>query len=102
VEKKPGFITPPWPHTHGDSVSVESLIDRFAHDAHRSCGLYYEIYYWRLLNALHSLHDRLSPADAVTLQQVAQERGYDMSDHALEECRESYDQILAEIRKEQE
>lgn len=100
--KKPGFIAPPWPHLSGDSVSAESLIQRIEKEAHHGCGLYYEIYQYRVLCELRSLLASLSAGDAETFQQAAAKRGFHLDDKTLQESRQCYHETLAEIRQNQE
>jgi hypothetical protein len=97
-----GFITPPWPHERGDSVSVRSLIQRAEKEAHHGCGLYFEIYQYRVLDQLRSLLTVIDAADATTFINVAANCGYLLDDSTMQDARQAYETILEEIRKDQE
>lgn len=99
---KPGFITPPWPHTRGDSVSAKHLIQQLKNDANRGCGLYYEIYEHRLLSGLLDLHSTLSASDAATFRDVAASCGCSLAESDVQNARQAYSKIMDEIRREQE
>lgn len=99
---KTGFIAPPWPHVRGDSVSAASLISRIGKDAHRSCGLYYEIYHYRVVEALRALLPALSAGDADTLCQCAADQGFHLDDESREASELAYRDVLNDIRREQE
>ncbi|WP_336222905.1 hypothetical protein [Enterobacter kobei] len=99
---KAGFIAPPLPHTRGDSVSALSLIDRISKEAHRGCGLYYEIYHYRVVEALLALLPLLSAGDADTLRQCAAGQGFHLDDEAREASELAYRNVLNNIRREQE
>ncbi|EGZ3995962.1 hypothetical protein AIA08_003778 [Salmonella enterica subsp. enterica serovar Wichita] len=99
---KPGFITPPWPHTRGDSVSARHLIQRLKNEANRGCGLYYEIYEHRLLNGLLDLHSTLNASDAATFRDVAVSCGCSLAEHDIRNVNQAYTEIMDEIRRGQE
>lgn len=98
---KPGFITPPWPHVRGDSVSAASLISRIEKEAHRGCGLYYEIYEYRTLCELRRVLTSLSVCDAETFMTVAADHGFSLADNAFQVSRMMYLETMDEIRREQ-
>ncbi|WP_158782797.1 hypothetical protein [Pantoea sp. BAV 3049] len=95
---KKGFIAPPWPHTKGDSISADSLIERAEKKAIQSCGLYYEIYEYRTLCALKTLLDKLSSEDAITFLCAAHQRGFEVTESAISESRQFYDEKIDEIK----
>ncbi|EKT1335104.1 hypothetical protein ABWR82_004260 [Salmonella enterica subsp. enterica] len=99
---KSGFITPPWPHTRGDSVSVKSIIQRIQKEVNHGCGLYYEIYEHRLLSRLRNIHDTLNANDAATFQDVAASCGCSLTESSLQNASQAYTKIMDEIRKDQE
>ncbi|SYT49017.1 putative dopa decarboxylase protein remnant [Klebsiella pneumoniae] len=99
---KPGFIPPPWPHTPGDSVSAESLIQRIEKEANHGCGLYYEIYQYRAMRELQQTLANLSANDADTFMKVAASRGFHLNESAIRETRKAYHETMEEIRREQE
>ena len=45
---KPGFIQHPWTHQRGDSMSAACVIEHIENEAMHGCGLYYEIYHYRV------------------------------------------------------
>lgn len=100
---KPGFITPPWPHERGDSVSVRSLIQRAEKEAHHGCGLHFEIYQYRVLDQLRNQLTVIDAADVTTFINVAASCGYHLDDKStMQDARQAYETILEEIRKDQE
>lgn len=98
---KSGFITPPWPHTPGDSVSAESVIQRIEKNAHRGCGLHYEIYEYRALSELNDVLASLSPGDAEIFRNAAAQRGFHLNEKELQESYQAYCDTLNEIRKDE-
>lgn len=99
---KAGFIAPPWPHVRGDSVSAASLISRIGKEAHRGCGLHYEIYEYRTLCELRRVLNTLSACDAETFRTVAADHGFSLADDAFQASRMMYLETMDEIRREQE
>lgn len=99
---KPGFITPPWPHERGDSIKASCLIERFEKEAIAGCGLYFEIYEYRVRKELREIVDELSAEDAETLRLAASHHGHDIDDEAMDSCAREYQNTLQEIRKERE
>lgn len=99
---KNGFIAPPWPHVRGDSVNAECLIQRIEKEANRGCGLYYEIYNYRALSELNDVLANLNAGDTATFQAVAASRGFHLDRATLIEAGREYQEIIAEIRREQE
>lgn len=99
--KKAGFIAPPWPHVRGDSVSARSLISRIELEAHRGCGLYYELYYARALARIAALTDGLAAEDAATVRATAALMGFDTGGQALSDSARAEWDIILHIRQEQ-
>ncbi|EGZ4525057.1 hypothetical protein VZ17_004756 [Salmonella enterica subsp. enterica serovar Abaetetuba] len=98
---KTGFITPPWPHTRGDSVSALSLINRVEKNAASGSGLYYEIYHYRALEELYGILANLCAADAATFQKIAASRGFSLNESNLQDAFQAYHEIISEIKREQ-
>lgn len=98
---KSGFISPPWPHTRGDTVSVLSLIRRTEQHAAHGCGLYYEIYHYRVLVELQNVLTKLSADDAAIFLEIAASQGFRLDASALDEGWQAYNTTLVELRKEQ-
>ncbi|EOX8956954.1 hypothetical protein ACPW5J_004336 [Enterobacter hormaechei] len=99
---KRGFIAPPWPHARGDSVRAECLIQRIEKEASRGCGLYYEIYQYRVLEELSGVLANLDAGDAATFQEVTASHGFSLDESALQGAFQAYHETLSEIRREQE
>ncbi|MER3868585.1 hypothetical protein J8865_25705 [Klebsiella pneumoniae] len=97
-----GFIASPWPHIRGDSVSAASLISRIEKEAHRGCGLHYEIYQYRALCELNDVLTSLSVRDAETFRTVAADHGFSLSDNDFQESRMMYFETMDENRRDQE
>ena len=99
---KPGFISPPWAHTRGDSVSALSLINRAGKNAACGCGLHYEIYHYRVLDELQNVLTKLSGDDAAIFLEIAASQGFRLDASAINDAHQAYCVTLSEIRKEQE
>ncbi|EJM3421874.1 hypothetical protein NOF85_004595 [Salmonella enterica] len=100
--KKPGFITPPWPHLRGDSVSAASIIERIEKEAGRTCGQHYEIYQYRAMRELQQTLNNFSADDADIFMRVAASRGFHLNERVMHETRKAYHETMDEIRREQE
>ena len=46
---KPGFIQHPWTHQRGDSMRAACVIEHIENESMHGCGLYYEIYHYRVI-----------------------------------------------------
>ncbi|MEP9269410.1 hypothetical protein [Enterobacter asburiae] len=99
---KPGFISPPWAHTRGDSVSALSLINRAEKNAACGSGLHYEIYLYRVLDELQNVLTKLSADDAAIFLEIAASQGFRLDASAINDAHQAYCVTLSEIRKEQE
>lgn len=95
---KPGFIQHPWSHQRGDSLRAASIIQRVETEAMHGCGLYYEIYYYRVITQLFQLLNKLNTTDQQLLITEATRRGFKLDKTSIEESRQSYQDTLAEIR----
>lgn len=98
---KTGFITPPWPHTRGDSVKALSIVIRILDEANTGCGLHYEIYHYRALRALIRVLDDLNDSDAKVFSSAADRMGFPLVTGELDESLQAYISIMNEIRSEQ-
>ena len=101
MNRKPGFIAPPWPHVRGDSVRASGIVDRIQYEANRGCGLYYEIYYHRALSALMNVLVQLNDSDAEVFRHAAMTGGFPLDNATLNESRQAYHDLMAQIREEQ-
>lgn len=95
---KPGFIQHPWSHQRGDSLRAASIIQRVETEAMHGCGLYYEIYYYRVISQLLPLLCTLNATDRLTLIEEANRHGFKLNETSIEESRQSYHYTLTEIR----
>ncbi|WP_392431343.1 hypothetical protein ACF3VQ_12855 [Yersinia sp. HM-2024] len=95
---KPGFIQHPWSHQRGDTLRAASIIQRIEKGAMRGCGLYYEIYHYRVISQLLPLLCTLNATDRLTLIEEANRRGFNLDETSIEESRQSYQDTLIEIR----
>lgn len=95
---KPGFIQHPWSHQRGDYIRAANVIQRIESEAMRGCGLYYEIYHYRVIRQLYPLLKTLNTADRQTLINKAARRGLHLDKSSMEESCQSYQETLAEIR----
>lgn len=96
------FISPPWPHVRGDSVSALSLVLRAQKNAGRGCGQHYEIYQYRVMAELFDILTNLTTGDAAIFGEVAASCGYsDLNPEAIDEAYEAYLALISEIRREQ-
>lgn len=95
---KPGFIQHPWSHQRGDALRAASVIQRIEKEAMRGCGLYYEIYHYRVISQLLPLLSTLNITDRLTLTEEANRCGFKLDKTSIEENRQSYQDTLTEIR----
>ncbi|HDS8282325.1 TPA: hypothetical protein QHV31_005225 [Klebsiella variicola] len=78
---KPGFITPPWPHSPGELISIESIIHDIEKESHHDIEI---IYRHRVLRRLDEFHRKLtSNDDIVTFLNIAGEHGFYLSAESL-------------------
>lgn len=97
---KPGFIRNPWTKQRGDSISAAAVIRDISRAAHRGCGLYYEIYHYRVICELRALLEGLDSADRQTLIAEAALQGFQLDDTSAHESSLAYHNTLQEIREE--
>ncbi|MGC0848835.1 hypothetical protein [Pantoea agglomerans] len=98
---KPGFIQHPWTHQRGDSISAACIIEHIENEAMHGCGLYYEIYHYRVICRLLQLLQTLNATDRITLTEEANRRGFTLDKTSIKESRQCYSDIIREIRKSQ-
>lgn len=96
---KPGFIQHPWTHQRGDSMSAACVIEHIENEAMHGCGLYYEIYYYRVICRLLQLLQTLNATDRITLTEEANRRGFTLDEISIKESRQCYSDIIREIRE---
>ncbi|WP_145547479.1 hypothetical protein [Yersinia intermedia] len=96
---KPGFIQHPWSHQRGDTLRAASVIQRIEKEAMRGCGLYYEIYHYRVIFRLLQLLKTLNATERITLTEEAKQRGFTLDEISIKESRQCYSDIIREIRE---
>lgn len=94
---KPGFIQHPWTGRRGDSISATCIIQCIENKEMRGCGLYYEIYHYRVICQLLQLRERLNITDRKTLTEEANRHGFNLDDTSIKESRQCYSDIMREI-----
>ncbi|HIE3619852.1 TPA: hypothetical protein ACXLW9_002918 [Yersinia enterocolitica] len=94
---KPGFIQHPWTHQCGDSMRAVCVIEHIENEAMRGCGLYYEIYHYRVICRLLQLLQTLNATDRITLTEEASQHGFTLDETSIKESRQRYSDVIREI-----
>ncbi|HEM8819731.1 TPA: hypothetical protein U2R14_000273 [Raoultella planticola] len=94
---KPSFIQNPWTHQRGDSVRVTCVIQRIENEAMRGCGLYYEIYHYRVICQLLQLRETLNFTDRKMLTDEAKMHGFNLDESSIKESYQIYSDIMKDI-----
>ncbi|EBD4978840.1 dpoa decarboxylase [Salmonella enterica] len=84
-----------------DRISVALVYDTLSKEAHRGCGLYYEIYESRLIGLLRDHLSELNETDANKLMRYAESQGTNINDESWSESLEAERECIAEIYREQ-
>ncbi|HHG0472242.1 TPA: dpoa decarboxylase [Proteus mirabilis] len=84
-----------------DRISVALVYDTLSKEAHRGCGLYYEIYASRFIGLLRGHLSELNEADANKLRRYAESKGTKIDDVSYSEALEAEWECRTEIRREQ-
>lgn len=82
-----------------DRISAAVIYDLIEKEAHRGCGLHYEIYESRLIGGLLEHIAYLNDKDAATLRKYAEGKGTRID--AYSEALEAERQCWAEIHRDQ-
>lgn len=77
------------------------VIEHIENEAMHGCGLYYEIYHYRVVCRLLQLLQTLNATDRVTLTEEANLRGFTLNETSIKESRQCYSNIMREIRESQ-
>lgn len=85
-----------------DRISVRKVLDQISKNAHRGCGLYYEIYEARLLNELRNHIEYLDALDATKLTDYAASQGFNIDNNSIRAADEAEAECWREIRAQQE
>ncbi|EGL2678355.1 dpoa decarboxylase [Salmonella enterica] len=86
---------------HHDSISVVLVYNTLSKEAHKGCGLYYEIYESRLIGLLRDHISELNETDANKLRRYAESQGVKIDDVSYSEALEAERECRAEIYREQ-
>ncbi|WP_374221842.1 dpoa decarboxylase [Klebsiella variicola] len=84
-----------------DRISIAMVYDTLSKEAHRGCGLYYEIYASRLIDLFRAHLSELNEADANKLMRYAESKGTKIDDTTWSEALEAERECRAEIYREQ-
>ncbi|AMZ10533.1 dpoa decarboxylase [Salmonella enterica subsp. enterica serovar Newport] len=84
-----------------DRISVALVYDTLSKEAHRGCGLYYEIYESRFISLLHDHLSELNEADSNKLRRYAESKGTKIDDESWSEALEAERECRAEIYRDQ-
>lgn len=84
-----------------DRISVSLVYDRLSKEAHKGCGLYYEIYESCFIGLLRDHLSELNEADANKLRHYAESKGTKVDDASYSEALKAERECRAEIYREQ-
>lgn len=84
-----------------DRISAAVIYDLIEKEAHRGCGLHYEIYESRLIGGLLEHIAYLNDKDAATLRKYAEGKGTRIDTDDYSEALEAERQCWAEIHRDQ-
>ncbi|EKL1158846.1 dpoa decarboxylase [Klebsiella pneumoniae] len=84
-----------------DRISEAMVYDTLSKEAHRGCGLYYEIYESCFIGLLRDHLSELNEADANRLRRYAESKGTKIDDASYSEALEAERECRAEIYREQ-
>lgn len=100
MRKKDLFIRNIYSRNQG-RISIAMVYDTLLKEAHRGCGLYYEIYASRLIDLFRAHLSELNEADANKLMRYAESKGTKIDDTTWSEALEAERECRAEIYREQ-
>ncbi|EBB0055252.1 dpoa decarboxylase [Salmonella enterica] len=86
---------------HKDKISVALVYETLSKEAHRGCGLYYEIYESCFIGLLRDHLSELNEVDANKLRRYAESKGTKIDDASYSEALEAERECRAEIYREQ-
>lgn len=84
-----------------DRISVALVYDTLSKEAHRGCGLYYEIYESSFIGLLLDHLSELNEADADKLRRYIESQGMKIDDVSYSKALEAERECRAEIYREQ-
>lgn len=84
-----------------DRISVALVYDMLSKEAHKGCGLYYEIYESCFIGLLRDHLSVLNEVDANKLRRYAESKGTKIDDASYSEALEAERECRAEIYREQ-
>ncbi|MFW5400290.1 hypothetical protein V2A85_11330 [Yersinia sp. 1252 StPb PI] len=97
---KSGFIRHPW-SKEKDSIRASVLVTAIEDRAHKSCGLYYEIFHQRVIDELVEILGYLNKNDVETLTAAAAFKDYKLDEDSLLAVSNAYREVLNEIQQDQ-
>ena len=100
MQVREGYIRNPWSKEH-DGIHVSAVIKRIEEEAHRGCGLHYEIFERRSHDGLINVLNRLNEEDRALLLKEANGRGYSLDADSLDKIDAAYNDVMSKIIKEQ-
>ncbi|EAC0029794.1 dpoa decarboxylase [Shigella sonnei] len=84
-----------------DRISVAKVYDTLSKEAHRGCGLHYEIYESCFIGLLRDHLSKLNEVDANKLRRYAESKGTKTDDAFYSEALEAERECRSEIYREQ-
>lgn len=84
-----------------DRISVVLVYDTLSKEAHRGCGLYYEIYESRFIGLLRDHLSALNESDANKLRRYTESKGTKIDDSSYSEALEAERECRSEIYRSQ-
>ncbi|NQD63727.1 hypothetical protein HP459_20340 [Enterobacter sp. CM29] len=100
MQVRKGYIRNPWSKEH-DGMHVSTVIQKIEIEAHRGCGMHYEIYQKRCNEALLEVITRLNDEDRNLLLIEASYRGHHIDEISLKESDIAYHGLMSGLIKEQ-
>lgn len=99
-----GYIHNPW-SKENDAIHIDTFFMQISQDASKRCGCHHEIYEKlcldNLLNAIAKL-ESLNMSDAKYVKKRAVSRGYKLGHRAQQAIEDAYNELMSELRREQE
>ncbi|MDQ1228438.1 hypothetical protein QE443_004699 [Pantoea ananatis] len=96
-----GYVKNPWEKRAHDGIHVDVLINRIEANAHKGCGLHYEIFNQRCIDELFWVLEQLNQDDSDILIKAAAKRGYELDEISVIESHTAYIDCLKEIQQAQ-
>lgn len=75
------------------------VIEHIEDESMHGCGLYYEIYHYRVICRLLQLLQPLNGTDRIKLTEESNRRGFTLDETCIKESRHCYSDIIREIHE---